>query len=60
MDKSATSNMTSAETEAWVSMAKDGSLRDALVDKTWSEHGLPKAMQRRMEALRRKREGLSV
>jgi hypothetical protein len=47
--------MTASEQAAWVSMAKDGTLRDAL-----PEGGLPKAMQRRMEALRRKREGLSV
>ena len=47
--------MSPAETEAWVSMAKDRTLRDSLEAQV-----LPKAMQRRMDALRRKREGLSV
>ena len=47
--------MTAEQVGAWVSMAKDRTLRDSLEAQV-----LPKAMQRRMEALRRKREGLSV
>ena len=57
MDKNLmpTSNMTAAEQAAWVSMAKDGTLRDNL-----SLQELPKAMQRRMEKLRQLRQGERV
>lgn len=57
MDKLArpTSNMSPAETEAWVSMAKDRTLRDSLEAQV-----LPKAMQRRMEKLRQLRQGERV
>ena len=54
-DATPTSNMSPAETEAWVSMAKDRTLRDSLEVKE-----LPKAMQRRMEKLRQLRQGERV